>query len=247
MWQQARTNQETVQDFVDFCLSWLEERRYTLGISVNMAAWAATMRRAPGMTLVNPTFDPDHNPLSPKNSFWIDIRSGSSTVAMIAGRLFVTDDYLEVKSSMRLWYDRPRAEHGRLAIGAPSGMPRICGKVAHEGGLWVHPEHRKRGLSTILPHLVRALCLREWDIDWLTGATVRRIGESGIVSWAYGMRHVKPCFEGWFPVTRTRERLFVAYMDRDELVGGLDLDAVTGLLSNSDKQAFDPVPRVQEG
>jgi hypothetical protein len=247
MWQHARTDQEIVQDVVDFSVGWLEERRYTLGVSVNMAAWAATMRQAPGMSLVNPTYDPHHSFLSPKNSFWLDVRAGSHTVGMIAGRLFATDDYLEVKRSMRLWYDPPRPEHGRLAISAPPGMPTICGKVAHEGGLWVHPQHRKRGLSTILPHLVRALCLREWDIDWLTGATMRKIGESGIASWGYGMSHVQPCFEGWFPVTQTYERLYIAYMDRRELIAGLDLDAVAGLLSNSDKQSLHPSLRVQEG
>jgi hypothetical protein len=76
---------------------------------------------------------------------------------------------------------------------------------------------------------------------------MRKIGESGIASWGYGMGHVRPCFEGWFPVTQTYERLYIAYMDRRELIAGLDLDAVAGLLSNSDKQSLHPSLRVQEG
>jgi hypothetical protein len=250
MLQRVRTDQDVqdvVQDFIDFSLGWLEERRYTLGVSVDMAAWATTMRGAPGMSLVNPTYDPRHSPLSPKNSFWLDVRTGSLTIGMIAGRLFVTDDYLEIKRSLRLWYDPPRPEHGRLALNVPPGLPKICGKVAHEGGLWVHPQHRKRGLSTVLPHLVRALCLREWNIDWMTGATTRRIGDSGIASSIYGMLHVESCFEGWFPVTNRYDRVYIAYMNRNELISGLDLDAVARLLSNGDKQALHPTLRVQEG
>ncbi len=76
---------------------------------------------------------------------------------------------------------------------------------------------------------------------------MRKIGECGIASWAYGVRHVEPCFEGWFPVTRTLERLYIAYMNRQELMAGLDPAAVTRLLSNSDEKALHPTRRVQEG
>src|SRR5215469_5948032 len=136
MWQQARSDQEVVQDYLDFSLAWLEEHRYTLGVRVDMAAWAATMRAAPGMSVVNPTFDPQHSPLSPQNAFWLDVRTGSHTVAMSAARFFVTDDYFELQRSTRLWYDPPHLQHGRFELRLPADTPTICGNVAHEGGLW---------------------------------------------------------------------------------------------------------------
>jgi hypothetical protein len=229
MWQQAwaQTPEERVQDFIEFSLEWLQQRRYTLSIDVDMAAWARVMTAAVSAAAVNPTFNPQANALTPRNSFWMDVRMGSHTVATMAARLFVTDDYLALKRSMRLWQDAPPKEHGELALTLPPDMPHIAGRVAHEGGLWVHPEQRKRGLSVMLPHLIRALCIRQWNVDWQTGVTRRAIGECGIAKWAYGMPRVEPVFEGWFPVTGANDRLFIAYMARDEIIAGLDAAKVT--------------------
>jgi hypothetical protein len=228
MWQQAQEQRDydVVQDFIEFSLQWLQDRRYTLAIDVDMASWTRVMTDAMSAAAVNPTFNPHINGLSPQNSFWLDIRAGSHTVATMAARLFVTDDYLALKRSMRLWHDAPPATLGELTLSLPPQMPRIAGQVGHEGGLWIHPEHRKRGLSVVLPHLIRALCLRQWNIDWQTGVTRRGIGECGIAKWAYGVPHVEPCFEGFFPITQAPDRLFIAYMSRGELLSGLDANAV---------------------
>jgi hypothetical protein len=131
MWQQqVPSHADTVSDFVEFAAMWLEDRRYTLNIDADMTAWARAMASAPGMALVNPTFDPRWSPLSPANSFWLDIRAGSRTVAMIAARLFVTDDYLELMRSTRLWYDRPSA---RLPIEVHEGTPAASATRAASG------------------------------------------------------------------------------------------------------------------
>src|SRR6185437_6265402 len=167
---------------------------------------------------VNPTFNPAVNRLNPHNSFWLDVREGSHTVATMAARLFLTDDYVGLKRSMRLWRDEPAPALGELALTVPAGMPLIAGRVGHEGGLWVHPEQRKRGLSVILPHLIRA------------------IGECSIAKWAYGMPHQEPLFDGHFPITGATERLFIAYMSRQELVAGLDTATVAERLPDIEEQ-----------
>src|SRR5260221_11586988 len=105
MWQQVLSDADTVQDFIDFGLAWLQDRHYTLTIDVDMAAWARTLAKAPSIAVVNPTFDPRWSPSAPDNTFWLDLRAGSQTIAMMAARLFVTDDYLEFKRSTRPWYD----------------------------------------------------------------------------------------------------------------------------------------------
>jgi hypothetical protein len=236
MWQQAQSDDDVVQDFIEFSLQWLQDRRYTLAIDVDMAAWTRVMTDAVSAASVNPTFNPHVNRLSPQNSFWLDVREGSHTVATMAARLFVTEDYLALTRSMRLWRDEPPTEHGELTLTVPAGMPTIAGQVGHEGGLWIHPEHRKRGLSVILPHLNRALCVRQWDVDWQTGVTRRSIGECGIAKWAYGVPHVEPCFEGYFPITQSEDRLFIAYMSRDELISGLDAATVAERLPDAREQ-----------
>jgi GNAT superfamily N-acetyltransferase len=235
MWQ-ALPSADTVQDFIDYALAWLESRNYTLTVDVDMARWAAAVERTSPEAYVNPAFDPRHSRLSPETSFWLDVRAGSQTIATSTARLFVIEDALDLLRTLRLWFESPPERYGRLAISMPPGTPRIGGHVGHEGGLWVHPEHRKRGLSVILPHLNTALSLREWDIDWQTGITRRSIGESGIATWAYGFPHVEPCFDGYFPPTRSNERFYLCYMDREELTAGLDLDVVAGLLPNRHQQ-----------
>ncbi len=238
MWQKVKRERFTdpVQDFIDFSLGWLEDRNYTLTVDADMAGWARAMSNAPSIAVVNPTFDPRYSKLTPDDSFWLDIRVGSQTVAMMAARLFVTDDYLEIKRSGRLWYDPLRPGDVPLTLTVPPGTPTICGNVGHEGGLWVHPVHRKRGLSVVLPHLIRALACRQWDLDWQTGATMRGVGESGLAQRAYGAPHVVPVYEGHFLVTQRPDRIFLVYMSRDELMAGLDLAAVSGLLPDGHQE-----------
>jgi GNAT superfamily N-acetyltransferase len=243
----ARDDFDIVQSFIDFSLAWLEDRGYALTVDTDLSNWAACVAASSADAFVNPAFDPRFSRLSAADSFWLDIRVGSHTIAICAARLFVTDDFLTVMRSQRLWQDEPPPQLGTLAITAPCTMPAIAGHVGHEGGLWVHPEHRKRGLSVILPHLARALSARQWNVDWQTGVTRQAIGECGIAIWAYGMRHVEPCFDGYFPLTQSRERLYLAYVDREELIAGLDLDAVAGLLPDRHEQSRYPRALVQKG
>jgi GNAT superfamily N-acetyltransferase len=236
-----------VQSFIDFSLGWLEDHGYALTIDPDLSNWTACIAKTSADAFVNPAFDPRCSRVSAADSFWLDIRAGSHTIATCAARLFITDDFLAVLRTQRLWLDEPPPHLGTLAITAPRTTAPVAGHVGHEGGLWVHPAHRKRGLSVILPHLARALAAREWDVDWQTGVTRRAIGECGIASWAYGMQHVELCFDGYFPLTQSLERLYLAYVDRAELIAGLDLDAVAGLLPDRYQQARHPPALVQEG
>jgi hypothetical protein len=247
MLQALRTETDVVQSFIDFGLAWLDDRKYTVTIDVDMTRWASAMTNAPAISVVSPTFDPRWSRLSPEDCFWLDIRTGSHTIAMMASRLFVTDNYLEIKRSLRLWYDPPRPTDAPLRLTVATDMPTICGNVGHEGGLWVHPDHRKQGLSVILPHLTRALAFRQWNLDWQTGAAMRGVGASGLVTRAYGMPHVVPCYEGHFPVTGRPDRLYLAYMSREELVAGLDSRRVAALLPNRHAQSGHAIALVKEG
>ena len=246
MWQEL-PSADNVQDFIDYSLAWLDNNHYSLTIDVDMVHWVAALSESAPGSFVNPAFDPSHSRLTPENSFWLDVKAGSKTIATCAARLFVTEDCLDLLRTMQLWFAAPPPSYGRLAIEAPPGMPVISGNVGHEGGLWVHPEHRKRGLSVILPHLARAVCAREWQVDWQTGIARKGIGECGIVQRSYGMPHAERCFDGYFPPTRSQERFYLVYMDSAELAAGLDPDAVAGLLPDRHQQPRHTRALVLEG
>lgn len=228
-----------VADLLDAGFDWLAARGYELHVDSDLARWAAHLRAAPATTGVNPTFDPACSQVSAADSFWIDIRAGGATAACAAGRLFVTDDYLELKRSLRLWFDRaPRPAHDRLELVVPAGVPHISGRVGHEGGLWVHPQHRKRGLSMILPRLVRAICLARFDVDWQCGMNFDDLTRSGLPVTAYGFPQVVPCIDGFFALTGRVERIHMAYMSRAQLVA-IQRDTVVRLRSDRHEQAVD--------
>jgi hypothetical protein len=239
-----KTENEVLQTFIDYAWEWLDERHYTVSVDADMAGWAGVMREVARNPLVNPAFDPSCSRLSPENGFWLDVRAGSETIATSAARLLTTEDFVAAMRSMSLWYDRPPLT-AELAISA--SLPLISGAVGHEGGLWIRADHRKRGLSALLPHLNRALCLRQWDIDWQTGITHRALTESGLVKRAYGFPHIVRCFDGYLPVTRKTERLYLVYMSRQELLDGLDLDAIAGFLPDRYGQTANAMALVQEG
>jgi hypothetical protein len=232
-----------VQSFIDFSLAWLDERRYTLTVDADLGGWVTIMRTTVGAEVINPSFDPDHSLLTAQNSFWLDIRAGSETIAVSAARLLVTDDMTELMRSMRLWYTAPTQ---KFEIFLTSPIPLICGRVGYEGGLWVHPRHRGHGLSVILPHLNRALCHRQWSVEWQTGLVHRSLAESDLTRRAYGFPRIVQCSAGYFPVTRKVDPLYLVYLSEAELLRGLDVDTVTRLPAYGNGQVRDPVARVQK-
>jgi hypothetical protein len=238
---------DIIQDFIDYALAWLDARNYSLTIDVDMARWADITAATSPEAFVNPAFDPRRSRLSPATSFWLDLRMGSRTIATSTARLILTEDFCALLRTTQLWLAAPPEGQCRLPITVSPRAPAIGGRVGHEGGLWVHPQHRKRGLSVILPRLNTALSAREWNIDWQTGIARRWIGESGMANWAYGFPHVERCFDGYFPLTGSEERLYLCYLDRSELAAALDLDVVAGLLADRHQQPRHAPAIAQEG
>jgi hypothetical protein len=217
--RRAATENYDVLDLIDAALEWLDERELTMAIEPDVAGWASHMRVAPATKGVNPTFDPTFSEVDRRNSFWVNIMHKGETIACGAGRLFETDDYLELKRSLRLWFDRePVPFRERLSLIVPEREPYIAGRVGHEGGLWVHPNHRKRGLSMLIPRMVRAISLGRFAVDWQCGVNFDDLTKSGLPMSAYGFPHCVPCIDGYFPPTGRQERMHMVYMSRLELL-----------------------------
>ena len=243
--RRAATENYDVLDLVDSCIEWLEARGLELSVEPDVTGWAAHMRRAAATKGVNPTFDPAFSQVDRRNSFWVNVRRDGETVACGAGRLFETDDYLELKRSLRLWFDRtPVPFRERLQLVVPSDVPFIAGRVGHEGGLWVHPAHRKRGLSMLIPRLVRSICLGQFAVEWQCGINFHDLTMSGLPVGAYGFPHCVPCVDAFFPPTGRPERMHMVYINRAELLA-IQRETVIRLRSDSHHEPVDaPVAAV---
>ena len=217
----ALTSQDydNIQAVISLYLDELDRMGLELTVETDMAGWADVMRSAPKMSVLNPAFDPEESHLHTGNSFWLRVSYEEQTVACIANRLYVTDDYIGLKRSLRLWYDRkPVLISEPLNVVIPEHVPHISGRVGHHGGLWVHPDWRGIGLAGTLPRLTRALSMRHFDVDWHCGTVFKPLAERGLPSKAYGYPHVDICIDGYFPVTGQHETIYMGWITRPEIL-----------------------------
>jgi len=229
---------------VQACLDEIAHVFLSLGLEVEfstqMNGWVETIRTAPKRGVVNPTFDPRHSDLSPANAFWVRLSEGPDdrTVACIANRVFETDDYRDLLRTQRLWYSRGPRRLVDLVL--PSDMPVISGRVGHHGGLWIHPDWRKHGLSGYLTKLMRCASLRQFEVDWHCGSVFAVIAEKGLPTapeTGYGYPHMALAIDGWFPVTDRDERVYLPWISRPEMLDQLGRE-VERLVQHRDQEAL---------
>jgi hypothetical protein len=222
---------------IQACSNQIGRRLLTLGLeaefSVDMSEWVDTIRSAPKNGGVNPAYDPAHSDLSASNSFWIRLFEPDSerTVACIANRIYETDDFLDLWRTQRLWYSRGPREVIELVV--PADMPGIAGRVGHHGGLWIHPDWRKHGLSGYLTKLTRCASLRQFEVDWHCGSVFAAIAEKGLPTapeTGYGYPHMVLAIDGWFPATQRHERFYMPWISRPEMLEqlGAELERLIG-------------------
>jgi hypothetical protein len=225
----------------------LQKDGFYVTISTEMAGWVKLMKASPRITTVNPTFDPDYSQLDATNSFWIRITDmADNPVACIANRLFVTDDYVGLMRSCRLWYDKTLTPVQQLNIVLDDRVPVIAGRIGHHGGLWVHPGHRKRGFSYVLPRLVRSISLTQFLADWHCGIVLGDLADSRLPIYGYGYTGMDLAIDGYFPVMKREDRVYMTSISRPEMLDQArrDLDL---LELHADKQLVDVVAIACEG
>lgn len=217
---------ELAQRYMTESIGLLQRSGYRMSLNFDLSGWAALLRAAPKIGIVNPTFDPASSDLKPNEAFWLQLNDEYGVAACIADRLFVTDDFVTGEiGSGHLWYAHPGADdRPTLLPEAPVG--RYSGRVGHAGGLWVHPRRRKDGLSWLLPRLVRALSIINWSVDRHCGMVFEGIHDSGLSAQAYGFPESHVVVEGYFPPTRADARVFVIHIDREQIAAQFEEDLV---------------------
>ncbi|GAA4211212.1 hypothetical protein [Microbispora amethystogenes] len=224
------TTTAVLDDVLRRSQDWFARRRLTLRYDEDVSGWAGHMRTADRSEGTNPTFDPEHSPVSAANSYWLDVRDRDGrTVACIAVRVIHTADFARHISSMRLWYDPVPAElEGRLDLVLPPETPVISGAVAHYGGHWVHPDWRRNGLPGVLLPLAKILTAELFGSDWDTGIVLLDSARKRSLLAAYGFARTEICYSGFFPPRNRDETFFLVYSTREETLRALPA-AISGL------------------
>lgn len=224
------------EDYLVAAFTLLLRSGYRASIEWNLADWRDTMMSMPGITGVNAAYNPDVNP--DMTAFWVRITHSSGQIAAImACRLYVTQAYYDLLRTGLLWVsegvDHPMTCH--LEGDGPKG------RISHSGGIWVHPDHRGNGLSWVLPRIVGALSVRQWQIDEHTGIVQDKLLGKGVPAKNYGVSSIKLALTGYFFITGKEERLFSVQTSRRDIVerSARDLEIILG---EGHKQVRDLAP-----
>ena len=232
-----------IQAFIDLCHDALDQLSLDVQVETDMGRWVSVMRQAPQIAAVNPSYDPARCRLTADNAFWLNVLSDSRTVACIANRLVVTDDFIDLMRSGRLWADHPGTDEAEPAgLVWPTERPPIAGRIGHHGGLWVHPEWRGRRLAVVLPRLTRALSLRQFAVDWHCGLTLESLCRHAVPIKAYGYTRQEVCIDGYFPVTRRQDCVYLTSISRTEMLVQMDDAVVADAVTASERER--PAPAV---
>jgi hypothetical protein len=110
-------------------------------------------------------FDPGLSvDLGPENSFWIAAEDkAGEIVATVCGRVFQWPN-TTLADEIRLLYYGGRELGQQCFCTAPLASD-ITGCVYYAGGVWVKPDYRGSGISSLLPHVARAYAAGRWPLD----------------------------------------------------------------------------------
>jgi hypothetical protein len=188
------------------------------------------VRHAHGDHHLNQAFDPGHARIGSRD-FWLLIEDArAAAVATVCMRIFEVENFYSVIQSQSLWFGlKPRLVDPDFVVSC--AIPAFGGRVGHGGGLWIHPDRRgQHGLAFLLPRLLRALALRNSDIDHDTGmllntadpqraaAVARRAAAAARI---YGFARHAPMVQGWFPPEARTAAVHLCHMDRREAIDSL--------------------------
>jgi hypothetical protein len=117
-----------------------------------------------------PIFDPDVGGVTSETGFAMLGRNESGEVVVAqASRLYsLTRSTLKDEiESLRLFYadpDKSRLPGESMSVTAPSAASMV-GRVVFSGGVWFHPNYRRKGIVNIIARAARACAFTRWYAD----------------------------------------------------------------------------------
>lgn len=170
-----------------------------------------------GVKVLNPSFDPNSNPIG-KDDFWLNVTDEDGvTVACIAARIYETPDFTDLVASGTLFHPRGlRAFVGDQQVEVLPTKRPISGVINYAGGLWVDRRWRKQGLALILPYLSRSLAVRNLGADFSCGYHLRSLALSALPLEVYGYAHQELSYRGYYPPAQGYEEMHLGYINLGE-------------------------------
>lgn len=174
--------------------------------------------------------------LAPERAFcFLGRDAGGEIVTTHAGRLYELGErsMKEVGDAMLLHHDDPaRSKQPGESIQVTATAARsIKGRLLINGGVWYHPNYRKRQIATILSRIARVYAYTRWKIDWSMGLAMEGPTRGGIID-SVGYPHR----EWGLQISNAQNgspRCCLAWMDANELLADL-----RGFLAGLDAQAY---------
>jgi hypothetical protein len=144
----------------------------------NLASWAPLM----------PALQPDRNGATAENVIYLegrDAQGGVVITEMVRRYQWHGTSFKEEFESRRFLYADPATEgrENEICVAAASIARQITGGCQWYGGLWCRPDWRGRGLTALIPRVLRALALTTWDLEtYAFGLVEIAAVEAGVLS-----------------------------------------------------------------
>lgn len=177
--------------------------------------------------VVNSIADPAYHDFVAGEVFWMRLSHGSETVATQVYRMITTDDYVGMVRDHTLFFGSNPSGFKDFQLLSEDRLPAISGLVAHLSGLYIRPEWRRRrtadGMRLVAAwaRLTHSFTTRNLMADWSTTLLEQRIATPRMIEDLYGYPHAAELFETYVPELDRRERITLAWMSADELVGSV--------------------------
>jgi GNAT superfamily N-acetyltransferase len=154
---------------------------------VNLDTWAPLM----------PALQPDRNGATADNVIYLEGRDARGEVViteMVRRYQWHGTNFKREFESRRFLYADPAAEgrHDEICVVEAAIAEQITGDCQWYGGLWCRPDFRGRGLTALIPRVLRTLALTTWDLEtYAFGLVEIAAVEAGVLAnYQYdGQRH----------------------------------------------------------
>lgn len=150
----------------------LEKAGYEISIENDFLKWRDFVL-SHGAKIPNPTYDPDRFPRCSETGFYVAAKVDGRLVAVVANRLFETENWLSLVRSGGLWWQSPPSTIRPTVVHPFAHALGIRGRISHCGGGMIDPGHRGQGLPNVLCRWARLEGVKRWGSSWDTAAIVQ--------------------------------------------------------------------------